>query len=124
MKRVLLLSTTTGYQLRSFDHAAQALGIELVLPPIDVTSSTIRGAIARLRFGFTEEWSSLETISREAEAPAVRRIIAVGDRPTLAARAAVRLDLPGHPPRSPVALRATSATHARASARRSRRRGT
>ena len=29
--RVLLLSTTTGYQLRSFGEAAARLGIELVL---------------------------------------------------------------------------------------------
>ena len=30
MTRVLLLSTTTGYQLRSFNDAAEQLGVELV----------------------------------------------------------------------------------------------
>ena len=30
MKRVLLLTTATGYQTRSFGEAARALGVELV----------------------------------------------------------------------------------------------
>jgi hypothetical protein len=30
LKRVLLLATTTGYQIRSFGEAAEALGIRLV----------------------------------------------------------------------------------------------
>ena len=30
MKRVLLLASTTGYQIRSFGEAADALGVQLV----------------------------------------------------------------------------------------------
>jgi biotin carboxylase len=99
MKRVLLLSTTTGYQLRSFDHAAQALGIELVFATDRCHQLDDPWRDRAIAVRFHEEWSSLETIRREAARRPFDGILAVGDRPTLlAARAALRLDLPGHPP--------------------------
>jgi len=94
--RVLLLSTTTGYQLRSFTESAERLGIGLVLG----TDRCHRledpwrdGAIA---VRFHQEDASLRAILAEARQRPLSGVIAVGDRPTvLAARVASALGLPG-----------------------------
>ena len=98
MTRVLLLSTTTGYQLRSFTESCERLGIELVLG----TDRCHRledpwrdGAIA---VRFHQEAASLKAILAEARRRPLAGVIAVGDRPTvLAARVASALGLPGNP---------------------------
>lgn len=98
MRRVLLLSTTTGYQLRSFGDAAERLGIELVLGTDrchHLDDPWRDGAIA---VRFYDERQSLDAIlAAHAERP-IAGVIAVGDRPTtLAARVARALGIRGNP---------------------------
>jgi biotin carboxylase len=103
-KRILLLSTTTGYQLRSFDEAAGKLGFELVFATDRCHQLDDPWRDRAVAVRFHEESASLETLAREAEGKPFNGIIAVGDRPTqLAARAARRLGLAGHPPEAAAA---------------------
>jgi biotin carboxylase len=92
------LSTTTGYQLRSFGDGAARLGIELVLATDrchHLDDPWRDGAVA---VRFYEEQQSLDAIlAAHAERP-ISGVIAVGDRPTgLAARVALALGIPGNP---------------------------
>jgi biotin carboxylase len=95
---MLLLSTTTGYQLRSFGESAARLGLELTLGTDrchHLDDPWRDGAIA-VRF-FDDE-ASLAAIRAAHEERPFRGVIAVGDRPALlAARAAESLRLPGNP---------------------------
>jgi len=104
--RILLLSTTTGYQLRSFTDSAERLGIELVLATDrchHLEDPWRDGAIA---VRFHEEDASLAAIVDAARARPLAGVIAVGDRPTvLAARVAQTLGLPGNPPSAAEASR-------------------
>src|SRR5580765_1817279 len=99
MKRVLLLAATTGYQTRMFGEAAERLGVELVFATDrcdQLTDPWRDGAIA---VRFHQELEAVETIASEAARRPIDGILAVGDRPTvIAAGAARRLGLPGHPP--------------------------
>ena len=96
--RVLLLSTTTGYQLRSFGEAAARLGIELVLATdrCHHLDDPWRAGDVAVRFSDDDaSAAAIEAVAREAP---IAGVIAVGDRPAvLAARAASTLGLPGHP---------------------------
>jgi biotin carboxylase len=95
--RVLLLSTTTGYQLRSFGDAAERLGVELVLGTDrcrHLKDPWRDGAIA---VRFHDDDGSMRAIEEAARDRPISGVIAVGDRPTvLAARAAAALRLPGN----------------------------
>jgi biotin carboxylase len=96
VSRVLLLSTTTGYQLRSFNDAAEALGIELVFATDRCQQLDDPWQDRAIAVRFHEEAQSLEEIVGRSPFDGV---IAVGDRPaSLAARVAERLGLPGNPP--------------------------
>jgi hypothetical protein len=104
--RVLVLSTTTGYQLRAFDEAAARLGVELAFATdrCDHLADPWRDRAIPVRF--YDEPRSLHAIERAARRQPVHGVLAVGDRPVvLAALAAERLGLPGHPP---AAARVTS----------------
>jgi biotin carboxylase len=96
--RVLVLSTTTGYQLRAFSDAAERLGIELVLATDrchELHDPWRDGAIA---VRFYDDVASLEAITTAARERPVAGVLALGDRPTvLAARVAAALGLPGNP---------------------------
>jgi biotin carboxylase len=95
VKRVLLLSTTTGYQLRSFNDAAEALGIELVFATDRCHQLDDPWRDRAIAVRFHEEAPSLEEIVRRSPFDGV---LAVGDRPAiLAARVAEQLGLPGNP---------------------------
>ncbi len=104
MPRVLILSTTTGYQLRSFGDSAERAGIDLIF----ATDRCHRlddpwrdGAVA---VRFHEEEASLTAIVAAAAARPIDGVLAVGDRPVvLAARAACALGVPGHPPEAAAA---------------------
>ena len=99
MPRVLILSTTTGYQLRSFTDAAEQLGVELMFATdrCHTLDDPWRDAAVAVRFH--EDEKSLRAILRAAAATRVDGLVAVGDRPVvLAARAAAALGLPGNPP--------------------------
>jgi biotin carboxylase len=96
--RVLVLSTTTGYQLRSFTESAGRLGIELVLGTDrchHLEDPWRDGAIA---VRFHDEDASLAAIVEAARSRPLNGVVAVGDRPTvLAARVAKALGLLGNP---------------------------
>jgi biotin carboxylase len=97
--RVLLLSTTTGYQLRSFNDAAEQLGIELVFATDRCQQLDDPWRDRAIPVRFHEEDSSIEAIVADARRTPFRGVLAVGDRPAiLAARVAARLGLPGHAP--------------------------
>jgi biotin carboxylase len=97
--RVLVLSTTTGYQLRSFNTAAEQLGIELVFATDRCQQLDDPWRDRAIAVRFHEEALAVEAIVDEARRSPFQGVIAVGDRPViLAARAAERLGLPGNPP--------------------------
>jgi biotin carboxylase len=97
--RVLILSTTTGYQLRSFGDAASRATIDLMFATDcchQLDDPWRDGAVA---VRFHEEDASLQAIVDAARARPVDGVIAVGDRPVvLAARAARALGVRGNPP--------------------------
>jgi biotin carboxylase len=97
-ERVLLLSATTGYQLRSFDEAARRLGLELVFATDRCHQLDDPWRDRAIAVRFHQEDASLERIVAAANRAPVHAVLAVGDRPTiLASRVAERLGLPGHP---------------------------
>ena len=99
MPRILILSTTTGYQLRSFAESAARAGIELIL----ATDRCHRlddpwrdGAVA---VRFHEEQASTAAIVEAARDRPIDGVLPLGDRPVLlAARVAGALGLRGNPP--------------------------
>jgi hypothetical protein len=96
--RVLLLSTTTGYQLRSFGDAAERRGVELMFATDRCHTLDDPWQDAAVPVRFHEEEPSLRAIVEAAASRRVDGVIAVGDRPVvLAARAAQALGLPGNP---------------------------
>jgi biotin carboxylase len=98
MSRLLLLSATTGYQLRSFNEAAARLGVELVFATDRCHSLEDPWQDAALPVRFHEEDDSLRAVVAEAGRQPFVGVLAVGDRPTLlAARVAAALGLPGQP---------------------------
>ena len=95
MQRVLLVAATTGYQVREFAAAAQALNVELVL-------ATDRCHILENPWGDDAAPVRFEDPGPGIEALVARGpfdgILAVGDRPAwVAAQAAERLGLRFHP---------------------------
>ena len=97
--RILLLSTTTGYQLRSFGDAAERLGIELLLATdrCHLLDDPWQDGAVPVRF-YDDEGSLAAVLQAVADRP-LTGAIAVGDRPTvLAARVAEALRLPGNSP--------------------------
>jgi biotin carboxylase len=99
VRRVLLLSATTGYQLRAFGEAAERTGIEIVFATDRCQQIDDPWRDAAIPVRFHEESRSVAAIADAASARPLHGVLAVGDRPTvLAARAAARLNLPGNPP--------------------------
>jgi biotin carboxylase len=97
--RVLLLSTTTGYQLRSFDRAAAHVGVEIAFATDRCNQLEDPWRDRAVAIRFHDEVISLDAIVREDERTPFQAVIAVGDQPTvLAARVAQRLGLPGNTP--------------------------
>ncbi len=96
--RVLLLSTTTGYQLRSFGDAAQRLGFELLLATDRCQQLNDPWRDGAVPVRFYDDAESLNAILAVARKKPIDGVLAVGDRPTtLAARAAEALGLRWHP---------------------------
>ncbi len=98
MRRILILSTTTGYQLRSFGDAARKAGIDLVFATDRCHQLDDPWRDAAVAVRFHEEELSLAAVVQTAIAKPVDGIIAVGDRPVvLAARIARELCIGGNP---------------------------
>ena len=99
MPRVLILSTTTGYQLRSFGDAARRAGIELMFATDRCHQLDDPWRDDAVAVRFHEEDASLEAIVEASQSRPLDGVIAVGDRPVvLAARTAQALGLRGHHP--------------------------
>jgi len=97
VRRVLLLSHTTGYQLRAFNEAAEALGIELVFATDRCHRLDDPWQDRAVAVRFHDLDASLAAIVARARQTPVHGVLAVGDRPVvLAARAADALGLPWH----------------------------
>ena len=106
VRRVLLLATTTGYQIRSFGEAAEACGVRLVFASdrCDRLDDPWWDQAIPVRFQ-REDFSTAAIVKAFAARPPAG-IIAVGDRPTvLAAHAAAAFGLPGNPPAAAAASR-------------------
>ncbi len=99
MTRILILSATTGYQLRSFGDAAKRVGFELMFATDRCHRLDDPWRDHAVPVRFHEPEVSLAAIVRAAEERPIDGVIAVGDRPTiLAAEVASALRLPGNPP--------------------------
>jgi biotin carboxylase len=98
MKRVLLLATTTGYQIRSFGDAAQKLDVRVSFASdrCDQLDDPWRDHAIAVRFHDTS--ASINGVLRAFDGTAPAGIIAVGDRPVvLTAYLAEAFGLPWHP---------------------------
>jgi hypothetical protein len=94
--RVLILSTTTGYQLRSFGEAAERIGIDLMFATDRCHKLDDPWRDDAIAVRFHEEDVSLLAILEAAQRRPIDGVIPVGDRPVvLAARAARALRLRG-----------------------------
>ncbi len=104
MKRVLLLSHSTGYQLRAFNDAAERLGVEIVFATDRCHRLDDPWQDRAIAVRFHDVASSLGAIVDRARRTPVNGVIAVGDRPVvLAACAAEALELPWHDPEGALA---------------------
>ena len=114
MSRVLLLATTTGYQTRAFGDAARRLGVELVFATDRCHLIEDPWQDQAIPIRFYDEDASVEAILASATARPIDGLLVVGDRPTvIAARVAVRLGLPWHPPAAAAAARHKQLTRER-----------
>ena len=99
MARILLIATTTGYQVRSFGEAAKRLGIELILATdrCHVLEDPWRDDAISVRF--TDADGSVEAIRQALETRPIIGVVAVGDRPALmASLVSQAMVLPGNSP--------------------------
>ena len=111
MKRVLLVATTTGYQIRSFGEAAAALGVRLVFASDRCDQLEDPWWDQAIPVRFHDPAASIEAVRAACAAQAVDGIVAVGDRPAvLAAHIARAFGLPAHPPEAAIISRNKLAT--------------
>lgn len=106
MKRLLLLSTTTGYQAERFKEAAERAGVAVALATdrCHVLEDPWQDGAIAVKFHQPEE--SAEAIARAAEKMPIAGLIAIGDIPTATATAAAaKLKLRFHPPHAVRACR-------------------
>jgi hypothetical protein len=106
VKRVLLLATTTGYQIRSFGEAAERLGVRLVFATDRCDRLEDPWWDQAVPIRFHQEDRSVESIVAAVNGARVDGVLAVGDRPTIvASRAAAAFGLEGNPPDAAYASR-------------------
>ena len=99
--RVLILSTTTGYQLRSFGDAAERIGVDLIFATDRCQKLDDPWRDEAVAVRFHEADVSLAAIVSAARKRPIDGIVAVGDRPVvLAARVARALGVRGNSPDS------------------------
>ncbi len=97
VSRVLLLSHTTGYQLRAFNDAAERLGVALLFATDRCHRLDDPWQDHAVAVRFHDLDASVAAIVARAEREPIDGVIAVGDRPVpLAARAAAALGRPWH----------------------------
>ena len=99
MRHVLLLATTTGYQIRSFGEAAEKLGVRLIFASDRCDQLSDPWSDRAIPVRFWDEAASVDAVVAACTDTRPDGIIAVGDRPAvLAACIAEALGLPGNPP--------------------------
>jgi hypothetical protein len=98
LKRVLIIATTTGYQIRSFGEAAETLGVRLVFASDRCDQLDDPWWDDAIPIRFHDELGALHAIVDALISNPPAGVIAVGDRPvTIAARVNEAFSLPGHP---------------------------
>ena len=98
VRRVLLVATTTGYQIRSFGEAAERLGVRLVFASDRCDQLEDPWWDQAIPVRFHEEARSVDAVVSAFGGTPPDGIVAVGDRPAvLAARLARAFGLAGHP---------------------------
>ena len=106
MKRVLIIATTTGYQIRSFADAAGKLGVRLVFASDRCDQLDDPWWDQAIPIRFHDEAASLGSILEATRSAVPDGVIAVGDRPvTIAARVNDAFGLPGNSPAAALASR-------------------
>jgi biotin carboxylase len=117
VRRVLLLATTTGYQTRMFGEAAERLGVKLIFATDRCDQLDDPWWDGAIPVRFHQEATTVEAIITEAERAQIHGLLAVGDRPTVAAAYAARLlGLAGNPPHAVKAARDKRLTRERLAA--------
>ena len=111
MKRVLLVATTTGYQIRSFGEAAGKLGVRLVFASDRCDRLEDPWWDQAIPVRFQDPAGSVAAVVAACSASPITGIVAVGDRPAvLAAHIGRAMGLPGHPPEAAAVSRNKLAT--------------
>ena len=106
MKRVLLVATTTGYQIRSFGEAAEALGVRLLFASDRCDQLEDPWWDQAIPVRFHDESAATAAVMAACAGAPPDAVIAVGDRPTiLAAHLNAAFGLPGNPPAAAAASR-------------------
>jgi hypothetical protein len=106
VKRVLLVATTTGYQIRSFGDAAAALGVRLLFASDRCDQLDDPWWDRAIAVRFHDEPAATAAVLDACAGEAPDAVIAVGDRPTiLAAHLNAAFGLPGNPPEAASASR-------------------
>jgi biotin carboxylase len=99
MKTVLFLATTTGYQVRTFGEAAQRVGVRLLFATDRCDQLDDPWWDGAIPVRFHREATTVDAILTAADRTPIDGLLAVGDRPTVAAAyAAQLLGIPGNPP--------------------------
>ena len=97
--RVLLVAATTGYQIRSFNEAADRGGAELVLATDRCHRLDDPWRDGAVPIRFHDEDGAVQAIADAAAGAPFEAVLAVGDRPAvIGALAASALGLRGNPP--------------------------
>ena len=98
-KRLLLLTTTTGYQTRAFVEAARKLGAEVVFGSDRCHVLDDPWQDGALALHFEDAAGSAQIVADAARDTPFDAIVSLGDRPTAtAAHSARALAIPFHPP--------------------------
>ncbi|MGH9521440.1 MAG: ATP-grasp domain-containing protein [Terriglobales bacterium] len=106
MPRLLLLTTTTGYQAQQFRDAAERAGFPLVLASNNCHALEDPWRDGALPIHFHQPKASAAKIREFASRHAIDGVIAIGDAPTMtAAVTALELGLRFHPPEAVEACR-------------------
>ncbi len=99
MKRLLLLSTTTGYQAQQFRAAAERMGVPLALATDSCHQLENAWGDGALSVRFQKPHESAGKIAEYAQHHPIHGVVAIGDAPTMTAAVVARqLSLRFHSP--------------------------
>lgn len=97
--RILVATSTTGYQTRAFEDAARALGVELVYATDQCHRLEDPWRNGAVSVRFDDPAASVRAVEVALARRTLDGVIGIGDRPAVtAAWVAARLGVPWHPP--------------------------